>query len=135
MKQSIKTFYFLILFSTFNTIQGVLDIETKSINSNPNIISGVAEGTLIVLDFRATWCKPCIKLIPKLLELSEKFDNNLICFIGINEDSPRNIDKVKPFVNSVRCNISYIIRSRSRDDYERTVSFHLSHSDHFKSKS
>lgn len=85
--------------------QAVLDIETKDINGNTSSISEVAEGELIVLDFWATWCSPCVKSIPKLVELSTKYDVEKVSFVGINEDSPRNTNKVKPFVQSL--GISY----------------------------
>jgi thiol-disulfide isomerase/thioredoxin len=85
--------------------QGVYDIETKDLNGNISSIGEVTIGNIIVLDFWATWCKPCVKSIPKLVKLSEKFDTDKVSFVGINEDSPRNINKVKPFVSSY--NISY----------------------------
>ncbi len=56
---------------------------------------------LTVLDFWATWCKPCIKSIPKLIQLSEEFKDSGVNFIGVNEDSPRNSSKVKPFAYSL----------------------------------
>lgn len=85
--------------------QSVIHFETKDLNGNTSSISEVAEGELIVLDFWATWCSPCVKSIPKLVELSDKYDVEKVSFVGINEDSPRNTNKVKPFVQSL--GISY----------------------------
>lgn len=56
---------------------------------------------LTVLDFWATWCKPCIKAIPELIELSDKYSDSDVAFVGINVDSPRNRAKVKPFSASL----------------------------------
>lgn len=85
--------------------QGVLYIETKDLHGNTSSISEVAEGKLIVLDFWATWCAPCVKSIPKLVQLSDKYDIEIVSFVGINEDSPRNTNKVRPFAQSM--GISY----------------------------
>ena len=81
--------------------QAVLSIQTKNLKGNTSTIADVATGELIVLDFWATWCKPCVKSIPKLVSLSEKYDLQKVSFVGINEDSPRNTNKVKPFVQSL----------------------------------
>ena len=81
--------------------QAVFDISVKDINGQVTSISEVSTGELIVLDFWATWCKPCVKSIPKLNKLSEKYNPDQVSFVGINQDSPRNTNKVKPFVNSM----------------------------------
>ena len=60
---------------------------------------------LTVIDFWATWCKPCVNSIPKLVALSQNYNPEVVSFIGISIDSPRNLSKVKPFADAV--GISY----------------------------
>lgn len=55
----------------------------------------------IVLDFWATWCKPCLKSLPKIQKIYEKFQDEGLVILGINEDGPRSLNKVEPFVNSI----------------------------------
>lgn len=55
----------------------------------------------VVLDFWATWCKPCIKAFPKLDSLHQKYKEQGLTIVGINVDAPRNQAKVKPFVKSM----------------------------------
>ena len=62
---------------------------------------------LTVIDFWATWCQPCIRSLPKLLELSKEYSGEGVNFIGISIDGPRNHSKVKPFTSSL--GISYPI--------------------------
>ncbi len=52
----------------------------------------------VVLDFWATWCKPCIKALPKLQTLSEEFAKRRVQVLTINVDGPRNLPKVRPFL-------------------------------------
>ena len=52
----------------------------------------------VVLDFWATWCKPCIKALPKLQTLSEEFAERRVQVLTINVDGPRNLPKVRPFL-------------------------------------
>lgn len=95
----------LLFVSMLTQAQGSFDIEVKNLDGQYTTISELSEGDLIVLDFWATWCKPCIKSIPKLVALSEKYESTQVNFIGVNTDSPRNMNKVKPLAISL--GISY----------------------------
>lgn len=55
----------------------------------------------VVLDFWATWCKPCIKVLPKIQEMYEEFGDEGLVVLGINQDGPRSLSKVGPFSNSL----------------------------------
>ena len=48
----------------------------KDINDNEKTISN-AGNKVLLLNFWATWCAPCIKEIPELIELKEQFKNNI----------------------------------------------------------
>ncbi|MCL2828014.1 MAG: TlpA family protein disulfide reductase [Oscillospiraceae bacterium] len=52
-------------------------------------------GTVIVLDFWATWCGPCVAKMPTMQALSERFEGR-VTFVGINigEDPQRVQDFV-----------------------------------------
>ena len=46
---------------------------------------------LLVIDFWATWCGPCVASIPHMNELSKKFAENAVC-IGISDETKGAID-------------------------------------------
>ena len=52
----------------------------------------------VLLNFWATYCKPCIKAMPKLQELHNKYKNQGFTVLGVNEDGPRGQARVKPFL-------------------------------------
>lgn len=93
---------FLILTTSFLTDSPkVQNFRLSNLDNRTTSYKSLKGEKLTVIDFWATWCKPCIKSIPKLVELSDEFESNGVNFIGISIDGPRNLAKVKPFARSL----------------------------------
>ena len=45
-------------------------------------------GHVVLLDFWATWCAPCRKSIPELVEIQEKYRDRGLVILGISVDDP-----------------------------------------------
>ena len=59
------------------------------------------KGKVVVIDFWATWCVPCVAEIPKLKELYARYRDKGVEFIGVSLDEPKEnggLDKLKTFV-------------------------------------
>ena len=83
----------------------IYDFRLKDVDQKLVNLSDIQGEKLTVIDFWATWCQPCIRSLPKLVEMSKEFESKGVQFIGISVDSPRNLSKVKPFSRSI--GISY----------------------------
>lgn len=54
------------------------------------------EGKLVILDFWATWCPPCVMEIPHFIELYEQYKDRGFAMVGISLDR-EGIDVVRAF--------------------------------------
>lgn len=92
----------VLLLSSFSiSAQTVPNFRLKNLDNRVVSFQSLKGETFTVIDFWATWCKPCIKSIPKLVEMSDEFESKGVNFVGISVDGPRNLAKVKPFARSL----------------------------------
>lgn len=55
-------------------------------------------GRVVLLDFWATWCVPCVKVLPDIQKTAEKYADKPVSVIGVNQDSKGADKKVRKFV-------------------------------------
>ncbi|MDZ7740974.1 MAG: TlpA disulfide reductase family protein [Bacteroidota bacterium] len=107
--------------------------------------------TTYVINFWATWCKPCVEEMPAFIKLDRLYRDKKFKLILVSLDFPSKLeDQVKPYVkkNKIRAEVvllndpdanswinkvdpdwsgaipvTLIYNSKSREFYERTFSF------------
>jgi thiol-disulfide isomerase/thioredoxin len=60
-------------------------------------------GKVVLVDFWATWCGPCVEKIPELLKLQETFGSRGLQIVGVSLDMPEKeggLTKLKEFVST-----------------------------------
>jgi thiol-disulfide isomerase/thioredoxin len=71
---------------------------TDAISGKPISMADL-KGKIVVLDFWATWCVPCVDEMPKMKELYAEYKDKGVAFIGISLDNPPDgLAKLKEFV-------------------------------------
>ena len=81
---------------------------------------------LVVVDFFADWCMPCLMLAPVIEELAEKMED--VKFVRINVDDNRKLSK-KYEIRSIPClvifkdgeEIDRIIGNRTEEEIEERI--------------
>ena len=70
------------------------------------------QGKVVVLDFWATWCGPCIKSLPGLIEAISAFPAERVKLIGLNQGEPA--DTVKQFLQTRGWNLTVAMDSAQK---------------------
>lgn len=61
------------------------------------------KGKIVIVDFWATWCPPCRKGIPDLIDIQNKYKGKVVV-IGISVDHEKTVKEVLPFVKKYGIN-------------------------------
>jgi len=72
------------------TIVSLRDYQNRAIKNND---------TLYVVNFWATWCKPCVHEMPYFQTAAQKFKDRKVKFIFVSLNSPKEAPQVKSFIN------------------------------------
>ncbi|MBN2461773.1 MAG: TlpA family protein disulfide reductase, partial [Candidatus Cloacimonetes bacterium] len=71
----------------------VQDIDGNQVNFYEKLMNGP-----VILDFWATWCKPCLKELPHLNAIASKYEQ--VTVIAISVDKPRKAADVRTTIKS-----------------------------------
>ena len=76
------------------------DFSLARIDGQPgNVRLGELRGRVVVLDFWATWCQPCLAMMPMLHDLYREWHPRGVEFVGIDADGPMvSRDEVAEFL-------------------------------------
>lgn len=71
-------------------------------------------GRLLLVDFWATWCAPCVKAMPEMQRLHERYGGRGLSVVGIAIDA-EGAKKVAPFLAKSRTRFTYPMLLDTRD--------------------
>jgi len=77
------------------------DLEFTDAVKGSNVSIKGLKGKVVVIDFWATWCGPCVGEMPKMKTLYAEYKDKGVEFIGVSLDQPKEeggLDSLKKFV-------------------------------------
>lgn len=121
---------FLILFVlTFSVrAQSALDFTLPSLEGDEITLSEVLENGPVLINFWATWCKPCKQEMDEIQTLFEDYAEKGVQFFAISVDAEKSISKVKPYIKSKGYTFPVLLDTNgdvARDYYVDSVPFSL----------
>lgn len=86
------------------------DLDGRSISLDDFV------GKIVLLDFWATWCRPCVQAIPHIQAISEKFRDKPVVVLGVNQDDPDERQRVKEFLDKKKITFRQVMPSEEGED-------------------
>jgi thiol-disulfide isomerase/thioredoxin len=94
----------------------------------PEILEIVAElkGKIVLLNFWATWCPPCVREFPELVEVEKAYRDRGVAVVSVSADSPTTAEsKLRPFIEKHRPEFAvYVIKDGDIEELIRIIDPH-----------
>jgi thiol-disulfide isomerase/thioredoxin len=79
--------------------QGAPEFDLMKLDGTPYKLKE-SRGKILIVDFWATWCGPCIRSIPSLIEISKEYKDNGVELVLVNCEEPET--RVRPFLERLK---------------------------------
>ena len=63
---------------------------------------------IVIINFWASWCAPCLVELPFLVEISQKYGSEKILILGVNTDETHQLQKIKKLTAKYKIKFSII---------------------------
>jgi thiol-disulfide isomerase/thioredoxin len=97
----LKAKFLLISLIILSALQVLQAQEVKPLNSTDDVkaVFEAVKGKVVLINFWATWCKPCVKEFPDLVKLQKEYNDSGFELVFISLDVPEDLNsKLKPFL-------------------------------------
>ena len=114
LKMSFVLIALMILFGHPLLSQQAVDFVLKDLNGNFIRLSDAYEDQVVLIDFWATWCFPCIKELRQLQNIYDKYREKGLTVFAISVDGPDTAALVKNFIRKYQYSFPVLLDSDSK---------------------
>ena len=90
------------------------DFKLANLEGEDVALSELLAGGPVILDFWATWCKPCIRGFPGLQALMTKYEDRGLTVVAVSVDGPKSRARVAPFIRSKKYSFEVLLDTQGR---------------------
>ncbi|MBN2670014.1 MAG: TlpA family protein disulfide reductase [Bacteroidales bacterium] len=95
-------------------------VQIKTVDGKPFNTSDIVFDGPVIIDFWATWCKPCVKELNAIIEEYEALaEETGLKIYAVSIDNARTSARVAPFVNTNEW--PYIVLLDANSDFKRAM--------------
>lgn len=110
---------FLFIFTLFTGFAQAQEVEVIKYQDLEKLIAR-QDGKVKVINFWATWCKPCVKELPYFEALQKQYEGKELQVYLISFDDVENLEtRVKPFIEKRK--ISSVVKLLDETDYNAFI--------------
>ncbi len=104
----------MILFGHPLLSQQAIDFVLKDLDGNFVRLSDAYKDQVVLIDFWATWCFPCIKELRQLQKLYDKYREKGLTVLAISIDGPDTAALIKNFMRKYQYSFPVLLDSDSK---------------------
>ena len=90
----------LIIAQDHLSIGKIPNLDLKLLSGKKTTVYELLESGPLLMDFWATWCKPCKQVMKHLNNFHNEYKDQGFQVLMVNQDTPRSLGKVKSYINS-----------------------------------
>jgi peroxiredoxin len=105
---------FVLLGSGFAGDDKAPDFTLPNLTGEDVTLSDLLAKGPVILDFWATWCKPCIQGFPGLQTLLDEYKGRGLTVVAISVDGPKTRARVAPFMRSKEYGFEVLLDTQGR---------------------
>lgn len=94
--------------------QNAIDFALKDLQGDTVRLEDYIGKDVILIDFWATWCVPCVKELPHFDGFHKKYGERGLTVLTITVDGPETVAKVKPFMERYGYTFPVLLDTESR---------------------
>ena len=110
-----KTVFILLVAYLFLLAQDKTEFSIQTTDNKNIKLSDLYNKGAVLINFWALWCEPCKAEMKVLKNLYEKYQDKGFTILGINQDSPKSVSKVRAYISSQK--ISFPIALDPNNQY------------------
>ena len=118
MRRSISVIALICALGSMAAVAGATGIRVTPADA-PVIKQAIAgeRGHVVVVNFWATWCGPCVAEFPALVKLQREYKSRGLVVFAVSADSLRDVNsKVKPFLAKQGAEFPQFVQNASDPD-------------------